>query len=49
MNILKTFTTVRSSSLKVSPEIEVPKKSKNIEILQIRMKSFENAKEVLFW
>ena len=29
--------------------MEVRKKSKNIEILQIRMKSFENAKEVLFW
>ena len=40
MNILKTFTTVRKGSWKVFWEKDFPE---NIERLQIRAKSFENA------
>ena len=38
MNILKTL-----QRLEAAAEIDVPKMSKNIERLQIRAKSFENA------
>ena len=49
MNILKTFSTVSSGSWKVFWEIDVPKMSKNIEILQIGPKSFKNAQRNAFW
>ena len=43
MNILKTFSTIRSGSRKVFWKIVVPKMSKNIERSQIQAKSYENA------
>ena len=39
---MKTFATVRSDNEKVFWENDVPKMSKSIERLQIRVKSFEN-------
>ena len=43
MNMLKTFTKVWSGNWIVFWEIYFPKMSRNIERLQIREKSFENA------
>ena len=43
MTILKNFSTVRSDGGKVFWEISVRETLKNIERLQIRAKSFENA------
>ena len=48
MNILKTFTTVRSGSRKMFCEKDIPKMSENIERLQIQAKSFKMLRGVRF-
>ena len=49
MTILKNFLTVRNDSGKVFWEISVPEILKNIERLEIRAKSFENAYRSAFF
>ena len=43
MNILKSLQRLESATEKGFGKIDIPKRSRNIERLQIRIKSFENA------
>ena len=49
MNILKTFQQLEAATEKRFWEINVPKMSRNIERLQIKVKSFENAYRSAFF